>query len=166
MTVYPGVGLGQEVRPTATGVVGSALVVDGKVLFRTPPGEDKEAPSPGCRVAAGGAPDPRPGDAAMNSWSGRDGCSGASTRRATNIRAHWTPDGETWHPTKKGLSLSTDKLPLLLAALHRAAEVLGENETEPELLDEEYLTDVERAKLGEAFGLSPAQVDGEIFGSP
>ena len=48
MTVHPGVGLGQEVRLTAAGVVGSALVVDGNAvhatLFRTPPGEDKEAP--------------------------------------------------------------------------------------------------------------------------
>jgi len=82
-------------------------------------------------------------------------------RDLIDLRVFWTQDGKAWHPGKKGLALSVEKLPLLLAALHRAAEIVGQEQHE--MVEDEFLTIPEKSKLGEMFKLDRDQIEELIF---
>jgi len=82
-------------------------------------------------------------------------------RDLIDLRVFWTPDGKAWHPSKKGLALTVEKLPVLLAALHRAAEMAGQEQ--PEILEDELLTVSERSTLSEMFKLDPERIEDSIF---
>src|SRR5437870_2616194 len=63
-----------------------------------------------------------------------------------DLRIYWTKDGEDWFPSKKGLAVTIEKLPLLLGALQKAGELVGQ--AQPELIEDDILTITERSKLG------------------
>ena len=79
-------------------------------------------------------------------------------RDLIDLRVFWTSDMKEWHPSKKGLALSVEKLPVLLAALHRAAEVVGEADLQVDP-DETGLTYAERNELAKACRLTVDEVD-------
>ncbi|SRR6266568_240756 len=81
-----------------------------------------------------------------------------------DLRVFWTQDGKEWLPSKKGLALGVDKLPVLLASLHKAAELVGQAEPEPEVPRDELLTDAERSELAKLFKLEPDEVEGSALG--
>lgn len=70
-------------------------------------------------------------------------------RQILDLRVFWTPDGSTWHPSKKGLAIGVEKLPALLASLHEAVEALGQDEADPAGEDAVLLTGEEKAALCE-----------------
>jgi Transcriptional Coactivator p15 (PC4) len=81
-------------------------------------------------------------------------------RQLIDMRVFWSPDGGvSWSPGKKGLALGVEKLPVLLASLHQAAEMLGQDQ--PELAEEEnwLLTAEEKAAICEEFNVGMEQVD-------
>jgi len=80
-----------------------------------------------------------------------------------DLRVFWTQDSKEWLPSKKGLALTVDKLPVLLAALHKAAELVGEVDSDPEPLGDELLTDAERSELAKIFELRPDQVENSVL---
>lgn len=82
-------------------------------------------------------------------------------RDLIDLRVFWTQDGRAWHPSKKGLALAVDKLPVLLAALHKAAEIVGQEQ--PGIVEDELLTVSERSKLSEMFKLDPERIEDSIF---
>lgn len=82
-------------------------------------------------------------------------------RDLIDLRVFWTQDGKAWHPSKKGLVLSVEKLPVLLAALHKAAEMVGQEQLE--IVEDELLTVAERSKLSEMFKLDPNRIEDSIF---
>jgi len=84
-------------------------------------------------------------------------------RDLVDLRVFWTREGQEWHPSKKGLALGVEKLPVLLAALHKAAELVGEADPPTELAEDDLLTEGERRQLAKLFQLSPDQVDGSIL---
>ncbi len=81
-----------------------------------------------------------------------------------DLRVFWTQDSKEWLPGKKGLALTVDKLPLLLAALHKAAEMVGAEDTESDGAEDEALTDAERDELAKLFELKPDQIENTVFG--
>ena len=81
-------------------------------------------------------------------------------REIINIRVFWTSDGKTWNPSQKGLAIGVEKIPLLLASLHQAAEVLGQDTPEPADNENAVLTPEEKAVLCDEFNLDIAQIDG------
>jgi len=85
-------------------------------------------------------------------------------RDLIDLRVFWTQDGEEWLPSKKGLALSVDQLPVLLAALHKAAELVGEADLESEVTGDELLTDAERGELARLFKLKPDQIEDSVWG--
>lgn len=80
-------------------------------------------------------------------------------RQILNIRVYWTPDGTNWSPSKKGLAIAIEKLPLLLASLHQAAEVVGQDIPENVQDDEEILTPAEKAALCDEFNIDMQEVE-------
>ncbi len=75
-----------------------------------------------------------------------------------DIRVFWTPDGgKSWNPSKKGVSLNVQKLPVLLGCLHKAALLVGEDDHE--IAEEELLTPAERAILAKEYDVSPDEVE-------
>ena len=85
-------------------------------------------------------------------------------RDLIDLRVFWTQDSKEWLPSKKGLALSVDKLPVLLAALHKAAELVGEADPEPEAGGDELLTDAEKSELAKLFELKPDQIEETVWG--
>jgi hypothetical protein len=81
-----------------------------------------------------------------------------------DIRVFWSKDGAEWFPSKKGLALRTDKLPVLLGALHKAAEISGED---AELTlgdgDDTLLTPSEKQQLAELCGVEADRVEEMIL---
>jgi hypothetical protein len=77
-----------------------------------------------------------------------------------DIRVYWTKDRAEWFPSRKGLAITTDKLPMLLGALHRAAEMVGE-ESEPVTGEDQdaLLTTAERAELAKLCGIEADRVE-------
>jgi hypothetical protein len=68
-----------------------------------------------------------------------------------------------WLPSKKGVAIAVEKLPLLMAALSEVMSASGrraECETSGELLDED-----ERKLLSSAFDFPVDDLDAEIVGS-
>ena len=86
--------------------------------------------------------------------------------RILNIRVYFlNKDGE-WLPTKKGLAFAVEKLPILLTALRQAAQVIDhgiETPGDDGGTDGNLLTDQERRRLCDKFGIDPIEID-EIFG--
>ena len=80
-----------------------------------------------------------------------------------DLRVFWTQDSKEWLPSKKGLALTVDKLPVLLASLHKAAELVGEAEPECEVVEDELLTEAERGELAKIFQLEPDQVESSVL---
>lgn len=77
-----------------------------------------------------------------------------------DIRAYWTKDGTDWFPSKKGLAITTDKLPLLLGALHKAAEIAGEDwEPSVAAAEDALLTAEERVELAQMCGVEAEHVE-------
>jgi len=77
-----------------------------------------------------------------------------------DIRVWWTKDGIAWFPSKKGLAIRTEKLPVLLGVLHRAAELTGEDLEQESVSDaDDLLSSTERAELGQMFGVDPNLVE-------
>jgi hypothetical protein len=77
-----------------------------------------------------------------------------------DMRAYWTKDGAEWFPSKKGLAVTTDKLPMLLGALHKAAEVAGEDwEASVDDAQDALLTAEERVELAGLCGVEPEHVE-------
>ena len=77
-----------------------------------------------------------------------------------DIRVYWTKDGTEWFPSKKGLAITTEKLPVLLGALHKAADITGEDWQG--ILDEDegsLLTAIERVELAKLCGVEPSQIE-------
>ena len=85
-------------------------------------------------------------------------------RDLIDLRVFWTQDGKEWLPSKKGLALSVDQLPVLLAALHKAAEVIGEAGPESEVTQDELLTNAERGELAKLFELKPDEIEDTVLG--
>jgi hypothetical protein len=81
-------------------------------------------------------------------------------REIINIRVFWSSDGTTWNPSPKGLAIGIEKIPLLLAALQQAAEILGQDLPEKLQEDDGILTSEEKASICEEFNIEINQVDG------
>jgi|GEM_PF-1519927 hypothetical protein len=77
-----------------------------------------------------------------------------------DIRVYWTKDRAEWFPSRKGLAITTDKLPMLLGALHKAAEMVGED-LEPAMGEDPdaLLTTLERAELAKLCGVEADRVE-------
>jgi transcriptional coactivator p15 (PC4) len=85
--------------------------------------------------------------------------------RILNIRVYFLSKEGAWLPSKKGLAFAVEKLPILLAALHQAAQLIDGNEhVEPGAgtSDSNLLSEQERRELCEKFGLDLSEID-EIF---
>ncbi len=80
-------------------------------------------------------------------------------REIINIRVFWSADKITWNPSPKGLAIGVEKIPILLAALHQAAEVLGQDAPEPLQEEDAVLTTEEKATLCEEFDIGMDQLD-------
>lgn len=74
-------------------------------------------------------------------------------RQIINIRVFWTSDGTSWNPSKKGLAIGVEKLPILLASLYEAAQILGQDQPEPAEEEAGILTPEEKAILSEELKL-------------
>jgi hypothetical protein len=83
-------------------------------------------------------------------------------REILNIRVFWTSDGKNWNPSQKGLAIGVEKLPNLLASLHRAAEALGQDAPEDAGDEEELLTPAEKAALCEEFNIDMQEVENSL----
>lgn len=84
-------------------------------------------------------------------------------RQILNIRVYWTSDGTNWNPSKKGLAIGVEKLPVLLASLHQAAEVVGQDMPEDVQDDEELLTPAEKAALCDEFNIDIQEIDKSLI---
>jgi Transcriptional Coactivator p15 (PC4) len=80
-------------------------------------------------------------------------------REIINIRVFWSSDGINWNPSTKGLAIGVEKLPILLASLHQAAEILGQDAPEPVEEEDALLTTQEKAALCEELGMDMEQID-------
>ena len=80
-------------------------------------------------------------------------------RELVDIRIYWSPDGTNWHPSKKGVSIGIEKLPMLLAALHQAADFLGQDSPEPSERDDELLTSEEKGMLCDELKVEMDEID-------
>ena len=85
-------------------------------------------------------------------------------RQILNIRVYWTSDGSTWSPSKKGLAIGVEKLPVLLASLHQAAEVVGQDMPEDAQDDEGLLTAAEKAALSDELHIDIQEIDDTLNG--
>jgi hypothetical protein len=83
-------------------------------------------------------------------------------RDLLDIRIYWSPDGVSWSPTKKGISIGIEKLPTLLASLHQAADCLGQDAPEPVGNDEELLTPEEKGIMCEELKVEMEQINGML----
>ena len=86
--------------------------------------------------------------------------------RILNIRVYFLSKEGEWLPTKKGLAFAVEKLPILLASLHQAAQLIHHAKETPSdsgATDGNLLTDQERTHLCDKFGIEPSEID-EIFG--
>jgi len=83
-------------------------------------------------------------------------------REILNIRVFWTSDKINWNPSPKGLAMGVEKLPMLLASLHRAAEVLGQDAPDDVQDEEELLTLSEKAALCDEFNIDMQEVDNSL----
>jgi hypothetical protein len=81
-------------------------------------------------------------------------------RDLLDIRIFWSADGTSWNPSKKGISIGIEKLPILLACLHQAADILGQDAPEPSEGEGAFLTPEEKATLCEEFNVEMEQIDG------
>lgn len=81
-------------------------------------------------------------------------------RDLIDIRVFWSADGTNWNPSKKGISIGIEKLPILLACLHQAADILGQDAPEPVEDENEFLTTEEKATLCEELNIEMGQIDG------
>jgi hypothetical protein len=79
-------------------------------------------------------------------------------RQIINMRVFWTSDGTNWSPSKKGLAIGVEKLPILLASLHEAAEILGQDQPGPAEEEAAFLTAEEKAILSEEFKVPIEQI--------
>lgn len=77
-----------------------------------------------------------------------------------DIRIYWSPDGVNWNPTRKGISIGIEKLPILLASLHQAADFLGQDAPEPTDNEEELLTPEEKGAMCEELKVEMEQING------
>lgn len=87
-------------------------------------------------------------------------------RDLIDLRVFWTQDGRAWHPSKKGIAMSVEKLPALLAALHKAAEMVGQEQYEQQqyqMVEDELLTTAEKSQLIETFGLDADRIEESIL---
>ena len=83
-------------------------------------------------------------------------------RQILNIRVFWASDKETWMPSRKGLAMGVEKLPILLASLHQAAEVLGQDAPDAVHDEEEILTPAEKAALCDEFDIDMQEVENSL----
>lgn len=79
-----------------------------------------------------------------------------------DMRVFWTPDGTNWNPSKKGLAIGVEKLPLLLASLHEAVVALGQDAPEPADEEEALLTADEKAVFCEELKIEMDQLQGML----
>ncbi len=86
--------------------------------------------------------------------------------RILNIRVYFlTKDGE-WLPSRKGLAFAVEKLPILLAVLHQAAQLIDQSDgvlSDVGSTDSNLLSEQERKHLCDKFGIDQSEID-EIFG--
>lgn len=81
-------------------------------------------------------------------------------RRILNIRVFYVDQSGEWLPSKKGLALAVEKLPVLLAALHQAGRQIDlDDGASNEDGDDELLNQEERNYLCEKFALDPKEFD-------
>lgn len=80
-------------------------------------------------------------------------------RDLLDIRIYWSPDNMNWNPSKKGISIGIEKLPLLLAALHQAADFLGQDAPDPADNEEALLTPEEKGVMCEELRIEMDQVN-------
>ena len=80
-------------------------------------------------------------------------------RQIIDIRVFWTADGITWNPSKKGIAVGVEKLPALLASLHEALQILGQDEPDPAVEDAILLTTEEKAVLCEELKINMDELD-------
>jgi hypothetical protein len=81
-------------------------------------------------------------------------------RDLLDIRIFWCADGTNWNPSRKGISIGIEKLPILLACLHQAADILGQDAPEPSESEDDFLTTEERATLCEELNIEMEQING------
>ena len=85
-------------------------------------------------------------------------------RRILNIRVFYLDQSGEWLPSKKGLALAIEKLPVLLAALHQAARQIDlDDGISDEQGEAEFLSEEEQRYLCEKFGVDPKEFE-EILG--
>jgi len=85
-------------------------------------------------------------------------------RLILNIRVYWTSDGTNWSPSKKGLAIGVEKLPVLLASLHQAAEFMGQDLPDDVGDEEGVLTAADKAALSEELNLDIEEVERSLNG--
>lgn len=85
-------------------------------------------------------------------------------RRILNIRVFYLDQSGDWLPSKKGLAIALEKLPVLLAALHQAARAIDSDDgVSSEDGDSELLSEEDRKYLCERFDVDPKEFD-DILG--
>jgi len=80
-------------------------------------------------------------------------------RQLLDIRVYWTTDGSNWNPSRKGIAIGIEKLPFLLAALHQAADALGQDQPEDSNDENALLTQEEKAVLCEEMNVEMTEVE-------
>ena len=81
-----------------------------------------------------------------------------------DIRVFWSPDGKKWNPSKKGVSINRDKLPMVIGALHKAVEMIGAELPPPDQYEEdEFLTIEEKENICKEFNIMPKDITKIIF---
>ena len=85
-------------------------------------------------------------------------------RRVLNIRVFYLDHSGEWLPSKKGLALGVEKLPILLAALHQVARQIDiDDGVSVEEGEGDFLSEEEQKYLCEKFGVDQSEFD-EILG--
>ena len=80
-----------------------------------------------------------------------------------DLRVFWSKDGKVWRPSPKGLALRPEKLPVLLAALHKAAEKLGQDELTESQVEDQLLTIGERQELAKRFDIAAEDLESSVL---
>ena len=79
-----------------------------------------------------------------------------------DIRVYWSVDGQDWKPSKKGIAMKVEKLPVLLASLHKAAVALGQEVPDETGVNEGILTAVEKAPPSGKFEIGVGEIEKSI----
>ena len=77
-----------------------------------------------------------------------------------DMRVYWSTDGKDWYPSRKGIAMTIEKLPILIASLQEAANMVGHVFDPTD--DDEILSDAEKIQLSEMFKIEPERLEGQI----